>query len=117
MKFNFEIKDKSLVTEEEYEQLEGLRLKEGYIWPAFNKRAGYVIIAKKEALIVGWGFVFKKVDNVYKTFYTYVRKDFRRNGIGSKIYKLALVFNDNEKLNVSRWSREAERFYDVFIDS
>lgn len=113
MKFNFEIKDKSLVTDEEYNQLEYLRLKDGYIWPAFNNRPGYVIIAKKKDLIVGWAFVFKKrIDSSYNVFYVYVRKDYRRNGIGAQIYKLALLFNNNEEFMVSRWNTISEKFYD-----
>ena len=112
MKFNYEIKDKSLVTDEEYEQLEYLRLKEGYIWPAFNNRPGYVVIAKKGDLIVGWGFIFKKrVDSTYKVFYVYVKKDYRRNSIGSQIYKIAFLFNNEQEFYVSKWNTASTKFY------
>ncbi len=112
MKFNYEIKDKSLVTPEEYKQLDYLRFEDGCIWPAFNNRAGYVIIAKENDKIIAWAFIFKRVENKFKTFYVYVKKGFRRNGIGSKIYKMAKVIDNDVYFNVSRWSNVAEKFYD-----
>ena len=113
MKFSFEIKDKSLVTKEEYEKLEWLRFEDGFIWPAFQKWPGYVVIAKKDDLIVGWAFIFKKrIDNIYKTFYVYIKKDYRRNGIGKKIYHLAKIINENNEFKVSRWNIIADKFYD-----
>jgi deferrochelatase/peroxidase EfeB len=76
MEFNFCVKDKSLVTNEEYEQLDWLRFKDGYIWPAFQDYDGYVVLAKDEnENIVGWSFVFLRPRNELKTFYIYVRKD------------------------------------------
>lgn len=113
MKFKFEIKDKTFVTKQEYSEMEYLRLKTGFIWPSYHKYPGIVFLAKDELNnIIGWGFVFKKRGNKSKTFYVYVSKKYRRNGIGGKLYRLADIFNEEQFLNVSKWSDEANNFYE-----
>lgn len=112
MQFSFEIKDKLLVSEEECKELEWLRFKDGYIWPAFNKLNGHVILAKQNDVIIAWAFIFKIDKDKLNTFYIYVKKQFRRKGIGSTIYKIALLFNNNKIFKVSKWSNQSQSFYE-----
>ena len=106
----FTCKSKYLVTKDEEEQLSWLCYSDGQIWPAYldNDKIGFVILAKnKNSSIVSWGLVFDRAD--FKTLFIYTRKDYRRNKIGTKIYKIATeTFGD---LDVSFHNTQASRFY------
>lgn len=110
MELKYEIKDKSEITDDEYNQLDYLRFRDGFIWPALKKYSGFVVLCKEGDKIIGWSFTFKKT-SAKKTFYLYIHKDFRRKGIGTKLYLISLLFNNNEQMTVSKWSNNSILFY------
>lgn len=106
MKYVFKHKDK--VTAAEREQLQFLCYEDGLCWKKFQEKDGDVIICKDVAEIIGWAFIFDDGRQV-KTFFVYIHSLYRRNGIGTEIYKQA-----KEKFGemwYSRYDTRAKSFF------
>jgi len=73
----------------------------GYMWSEFNRhrksRTAIIVICKINNLIIGWGIKFYEKSIRKKVVMLYVKKPYRRKGIGSKILN-KLIGDTNLKL-------------------
>lgn len=114
MTITLDYKLKDELDEDEIARLDQLHLKRGLMWGYFQKDDDCsVVLALTGGKIVGWGLVYYNEDKECHEFHTYVSKYNRRMGIGTRIFELACEIFP-EGLWVSRWSEEAEAFYDQF---
>ncbi len=104
-------KSKYLVTPEERERLDWLHYSDGFMWEEFlnTDKIGFVTLAKKNNIIIGWSLVFER--NEEKTFFLYVAKDYRKLGIGTKLYQIA-ERDFGAGLYTSKHNKIATRFYE-----
>ena len=58
----YTLKSKYLITKDEYNQLDYLRLKGGLFWKELNNKfsMGMIFLAKDNEQIIGWGLVFNR---------------------------------------------------------
>ena len=94
-------------------ELSTLHYKDGFMWSRFinSGNSSIIILAKTETKILGWGLLSKfSRKNKEFTLDIYVRKDFRRLGIGSKIALAAKQKSKN--ITVYRWNTAAKLFFD-----
>ncbi len=112
MKVNYELKSKFLLTPEELEELDWLHYEDGQMFKYLIRKdkIGMVILAKNgDGLILSWGLIFERDDTM--TYFCWTRKDYRRQGIGAALWKIAVdSFGNN--FSVSRHNIQAKRFYD-----
>lgn len=110
MPIQYTFKDKGKITAQEKDSLDYLRYADGQMWPVFNnaKKLGIVFLAKTEGIIVAWGLVFERDEE--KTFFLYVKKSYRRKGIGTFLYKMAT--DEFGQLDISKHNRIASSFYE-----
>ncbi len=109
MEIKYILKSKNKVTKSEEIQLETLRYLSGHIWPQYLKqdKLGMVILAKIKNRVIGWGLIFER--NEEKTLFLYISKQYRRLGVGTKIFKIAA---DNfGELYTSHHNEVAHRFF------
>src|ERR1051326_9200356 len=94
MKLKYVFKKASDVKASERKELRHLRIRDiGIMWDTFKfrrlKKDSNVVLALDEDInkIVGWSFMYPRDGRT--EFYVYVKKSYRRNKIGSNIYKTA----------------------------
>lgn len=107
----------------EKSQLRKLRISDGVIWDLFKDHyledRSYVVLVWDNDVIIAWAllFEFKSVlSNLKKMdFAVYVKKHYRRQGVGTNIYNLAkkeLNVND-EVMTVHRHDDQSRLFYNT----
>ena len=88
-------KNKSRVSASEKIRLLELTYKDGLMRGKFRNKRGFVIIAKHGSKIIGWALIFQnnntdKSGNKCKTFYVFVAPEYRKMGVGSQLYFIAI---------------------------
>ncbi len=86
----FESKSKYLLTKDERNELEPLRLKGGLFWKELNNKfsIGIITLVRDSNKIIGWSLVFPR--HLETVLFLYVSKKYRRIGIGTKLYSIAI---------------------------
>jgi hypothetical protein len=89
----YEHKSAKKVTEEEQKYLRKMCIRGiGIIWREFKQNINYkkifVIIARDKGIPIAWGLV-EHVRKKDWSFMVYVKRDYRRRGIGTIIYRMA----------------------------
>ena len=114
MTITLEYKFKDELSDSEIEQMSKLHLKNGLLWPHFKrKKECEVVLAFLKHKIIAWGLVFYNKEVNSNECHIYVSPQYRRLGIGTQIFE---IFSDLyvDGLLVSKWSKEAEKFYSNF---
>lgn len=108
------------VTREEEKYLRKLRIEDiGLIWEEYRDRKkskhAYVVLAKtSKGNPIAWGLLYYDHQEREWTFSIYVKRQYRRKGIGTKIYRkmkrLHRISNDN--IHVYRHDDKSIAFFD-----
>jgi len=117
---SYEHKHASKVTEKECKFIHKLRIEDvGLIWEDFKQKRKYrkcfVVLAKNSKDIpIAWGLLFYEQYGREWTFSVFVKKSYRRKGIGTHIYKMMRRKHHlaNENINVYRHDDKSIFFFD-----
>jgi len=115
-KIIYQTKSKFLITPDEREMLDWLHFEKGEMWQFFTRKdkIGIVTLAKKDEIVVGWSLLFERFDQ--STLFLWVRKDFRRQKIGTELVKINL--ENFGQFDVSKWDKRSRLFYEsVGVDN
>lgn len=87
--------------------------KRGFLIPSFEKfrmakssKVCFVRDLKKK--FIGWGFLFKEEENYFSVM-LFVKKEYRRKGVGSEIIRL--LSKDQNEIEVSPHDDKSRRFF------
>lgn len=117
---SYEYKLASEVTKEERKFIRKLKISDiGLIWDDFKnhcheKNCQVVIVNGDEGYPIAWGLVYWYPNDREWTISIYVKRPYRRQGIGTKIYKMIkrrLKVKDN-KIHVYRHDDTSFAFFD-----
>lgn len=87
----------------------------GQMRPRFEicaaSQTGNTVLAYDGARPVGWALIFEKMPYPTSCIYFYVDKEYRKQGIGTKLMETAKQFCGDNRIEVSIWNPVSQSFF------
>jgi GNAT superfamily N-acetyltransferase len=87
---------------------------QGLMWDAFNdfkhKNTSYIIYCKLNSKVIAWSFLFRN-DDRHREIMLFVYPKYRKNRIGTRLFKIAQTLNPNKKIKYTGHNRTSIQFF------